>query len=386
MVDAIAPSPDEPSDIEILPWPEALPRYSEFCGVALHAPHQSPHWLDAWQKATGAEMVVAFIRGSFALPLEIVRSGFVRTARLPGSTHANGNFAPFIADRPTKIHAAELAAALRRLSPAIDVLSLERMETQLAGTANPLAALRTGASPNLALATDLSGGFEAVLSRHSGKRKRKKHRSQLRRFEEAGGWRRIPASTPDEIARHVAAYQQMKAAQFARMGVSDPFAGPQMGAFLRDAYSGGQGATRFVLHGLEVGGRLRAVSGSSITAASVTCDFCAFAEDELVQASPGDFLFFENIAEACADGHAVYDFSVGDQPYKRQWCDLERTQFDIFLPVSLKGEVAARLMAARGAIKRRVKESPLLWRTTQAIRRLTGRAAAPGAQPADAED
>ncbi|RWE64197.1 MAG: GNAT family N-acetyltransferase, partial [Mesorhizobium sp.] len=73
--------------------------------------------------------------------------------------------------------------AIGRTRPDIDLISLERLLPDLDGVASPLAALPSFPSPNLALAVDLDGGFDALLSRASGKRKRKKHRSQTRKFE-----------------------------------------------------------------------------------------------------------------------------------------------------------------------------------------------------------
>ena len=58
----------------------------------------------------------------------------------------------------------------------------------------------------------------------------------------------------------------------------------------------------FVLHGLEVDGKLRAVTGSSRSGKRLICEFGAIAEDDLAHASPGDFLFFDNIEEACEQG------------------------------------------------------------------------------------
>ena len=107
----------------------------------------------------------------------------------------------------------------------------------------------------------------------------------------------------------------------------------------------------FVLHGLEVDGTLRAVTGSSRTSTRIICEFGTIADDDLAHASPGDFLFFENIAEACRQGLAVYDFSVGDEPYKRLWCDLETRHFDVIIPLSAKGRLLAWNDAARRPIK-----------------------------------
>ncbi|RWP59475.1 MAG: GNAT family N-acetyltransferase, partial [Mesorhizobium sp.] len=115
-----------------------------------------------------------------------------------GGRHANGNFAAADPSWLTKADGAairSMLAAVAKARPDIDLVALERLLPDLEGIANPLASLPSFPSPNLSLAVDLAGGFDALLSRASGKRKRKKHRSQTRKFEAVGSHRRIEART-----------------------------------------------------------------------------------------------------------------------------------------------------------------------------------------------
>ena len=91
-------------------------------------------------------------------------------------------------------------------------------------------------------------------------------------------------------------------------------------------------------------------------------EFGAISEDELFYASPGDFLFFEEIRKACDDGLAFYDFSVGDAPYKRAWCDIETGHADVFAGLSARGKLLALLCFARTVLKRVVKQNPAMSR------------------------
>lgn len=86
---------------------------------------------------------------------------------------------------------------------------------------------------------------------------------------------------------------------------------------------------------------MRAITGSIRCHDRLICEFGAIADDDMAFASPGEFLFFDNIEEACLQGYAVYDFSVGDEHYKRLWCDLEIAQFDVLVPLTAKGRAAA---------------------------------------------
>ena len=127
----------------------------------------------------------------------------------------------------------------------------------------------------------------------------------------------------------------------------------------------------FVLQGLEVAGKLRAVTGSSLCGKRLVCEFGSIAEDDLGYTSPGDFLFFENIKEASERGFDLYDFSVGDEPYKRLWCDLETQNFDVLLPLTLKGRALAMALHQKARAKAFIKNSPKIWKMTKTLRRKT---------------
>ncbi|MDP3898219.1 MAG: GNAT family N-acetyltransferase [Mesorhizobium sp.] len=316
------------------------------------------------------------------LPLEIVARGPFRVARFMGGSHANGNF-PAVAGVPRRaagsVDLAAISAAVRAQRPDIDLVHLERLTDEQSGAANPLAGLASMQSPNIALSVDLAGGFDALLTRASGKRKRKKHRSQTRKYEAAGGVRRLEATTVDEVDRLLTAFFAMKRERFRKMGVADVFADAQVQLFFRSLFADALRSSppQFVLHGIEVGGVLRAISGSSRAGGRLICEFGAIAEDDLVNSSPGEFLFFENIREACEQGYAIYDFSVGDEHYKRLWCDIETKHFDLVIPVTLKGRGLAAVIRLASGIKRFVKSNELIWGL---VKRLRKQAAAP--QPA----
>jgi CelD/BcsL family acetyltransferase involved in cellulose biosynthesis len=361
---------------------EALAAYREHCRDALFSPPQSPGWIEAWARHCNPDILCLTLAppsGSrLAFCVEVVPGGIARTARLVGGSHANGGF-PALSGGPfpdlDRTHIEALAASVRAARPDVDLVMMERLSERFEGVDNPLSPLRSWQSPDPALAIDLSPGFEGVLARASGKRKRKKHRSQIRKFEAAGGFQRITATARDDVDRLLDAFFRLKGARFKAMGIADAFGDEKVRAFFRDLFgAAAEENTRpaFLLQALEVGGIVRAVTGSSRTPTSIVCDFAAIAEDELAPASPGDFLFFENIREACDDGLAVFDFSVGDEGYKRQWCDLETWQFDMAVPLTARGHVAVGVRRGFVRAKRYVKSNPRLWNAVKALRRRDG--------------
>ncbi|MBZ9771227.1 GNAT family N-acetyltransferase [Mesorhizobium sp. CO1-1-8] len=365
---------------------EGLAAYAEFCRSALYAPAQSASWILNWVGQVESDLLVATLSAEgkpvFSLALEVTASGPFRVARFMGGRHANGNFVaadPNWLAKPDIPALQSVLAAIAKARSDIDLVALERLLPDLDGVANPLASLDHFSSPNLSLAVDLAGGFDALLSRASGKRKRKKHRSQIRKFEAVGSHRRIEARTPDEVDRLLDAFFEMKELRFRKMGIANVFGDAQVRGFFRALFMQALAEDKpsFVLHGIEVAGKLRAITGSSRSGKRLICEFGAIAEDDLGHASPGDFLFFDNIQEACETGFEVYDFSVGDEPYKRLWCDIETRHFEVLVPLTVKGRMLALTLRQGARLKAFVKNSPTIWKLTKVLRRKAAGQAAP---------
>lgn len=360
--------------------PEATTAYSAFEGHSIFSPTQSPAWIRSWLAEVAPDFFVATLSlggvPSFAVALEIASKGPFRVARYMGDRHANGNFSPLALSSP-ELRPADLALLIEAIGaarPDIDLLSLERAADNLQGRPNPLMTLPFLPSPNPSLAVDLSGGFDALLGRTKATSKRKRNRQQARRLEAAGGYRFVKAETPDEVGRFLGAFFEMKQQRFRKMGVTDVFAAPQVRRFFHRLFAEAlvEKTPAFVLDGLEVAGELRAVTGSSRCGDRVICEFGAIREDKLSRFSPGDFLFFENIRRACEEGLIVYDFSVGDEPYKRLWSDMEVTQYDVLVPMNARGRMLTLALRGGNRIKALIKANEPAWRLAKALRRRRG--------------
>jgi CelD/BcsL family acetyltransferase involved in cellulose biosynthesis len=175
----------------------ALADYDQFCASAVYGVGQNPVWVRAWIEATGCDALIVSVRRAgrqiVALALEVVREGPFRIARYPGGDHANGNF-PAVARDGAKLSeddAKAICEAIHDARPDIDLVYLQRQNPRHSATENALVELSSVQSPNVSLAVDLSGGFDGVMTRRHGKKKRKKYRLQVRKFEDLGGYRII---------------------------------------------------------------------------------------------------------------------------------------------------------------------------------------------------
>ena len=335
---------------------------------------QQADWLDAWHGAHSTEPAVAGLlrhgEPLFALPLEVVRAKGMPVARYPGGRHANANF-PVVARTAGTIPSLEFKAMLRMAGRQLGVhaLLLERQLRELGGIANPLLSLPHGDSPNIALALSLEGGFEQVLSRHNGKRRKKKFRNQQRRLEPQGGYVTVRAETAADVDAMLGAFFAMKVDRFAQAGIEDVFAAQEVKLFFARLFVASleAGDGRFELNAIRVGEVFAAVTGSSVLDERMTVEFGAI-DSAFDFASPGDLLFYLSIEDACARGLRHFDFGVGDEIYKRNWCEIETAHFDNAIALSPLGSALAMAFHARARAVRFVKGNPRLWALVKAVR------------------
>ncbi|OIS93570.1 GNAT family N-acetyltransferase [Brucella cytisi] len=345
--------------------------------AAIHGAPQSFLWIDSWRAIVNADsFVVGLFDGNgpiLLVPLEVVSQSGAKIVRYPGGNHANCNF-PWLRKEYCGAVGREavrqLIETIRKARSDIDALSLTRQLSELQGTANPLLTLGMEPNPNPVLAASLDGGFDAVLDYANRKRKLKKHRQHSRRYEESGGWRIAGPQNRTEADNILDLYFAMKAQRFRKMGIRDPFADENVRNFFKTLFGEELAKSQELneLRFLEVGGTVRSIIGKQFGDTGSTVEFAAIAEDELTTASPGEFLFFEDISRSCDEGRSIYSFGIGDEPYKREWCDIERTIYDTLVPLSARGKLFTTLQSARDAIAGSLKRNPRLWSLTKTLR------------------
>jgi CelD/BcsL family acetyltransferase involved in cellulose biosynthesis len=378
MVDALEMNHIEDGGLEITieaADPQTLGHYRDFAAQRVKGAAQHPLWFEKWLHESGVTGWIVWLKSGArtiaALPLVETRINGLSALAFAGEAHANGNFCP-AADPDASVSAETLAAAVRRALPHVALISLERQHRSVAGQTNVLAGLASRTSPNIALAASLQGGFAGLLERANGKKKSKKRRAQSRRFEDAGGSMIQKPATADEIDAILDAFFRLKAARFEKAGIADVFSQPHIRSFWRALLEASQyeADKPFTLEALIVGGRVRAITGSSHLQDRTVCEFGAIEDDDLASISPGEYLAYSNLEETCAKGLPLYDFSIGDEAYKRSWCNVEITHFDVVIPLTPAARLAVLGFNLVSRAKRQIKANPQLWAMAKAVRRL----------------
>ena len=348
--------------------------------------NQAPDWCAAWWKAQALTPVI--LRGRIdgrtvmLLPLEVVTRYGLRTARFTGNRFNNINTGVFSADFPY-LDDAELARFIGAIkdcfAPHADTLLLDCMPAVWKGAENLFARLPRHDNPNPSFQLPLQATMEATIAQLNAKTRRKRHRSQCRRLEAIGGFsHHCPADAKQQHALLDLFFEQ-KAQRFAGSGLPDVFQPKEIRQFFHDLIDRSVGVRDYPLkmHALRLHGENEgttvAISGLSRKGGHILCQFGSIDDKLCPDASPGELLFWLMIEEAIEDGAEVFDFGVGDQPYKHSWCPQRTVTQDIVLPITRKGSVAMPVLQNLARLRIAVKRNPTLYASVQKVRSLLQR-------------
>ena len=356
--------------------PETLAAtWSEAEKSPLASLHQGLDWCRCWMAANQGEYV--FLEGLrdgqplFILPLEIVRGVAGRVARFVAADYANINTGLFAGNGEALDPVAMREAIAPALAGRVDLLSLGNVPLQWRESLSPLSTLPFVENQNRAFQMPLKSSFEETLKQVNAKRRRKKFRLQQRRLEEAGGYDLVQPQ--DAAGRHALLdeFFRQKAERFRSQGLPDVFSESHVQTFFHALLDLPEAQDRYALRldALQMkDGTVLAIAGTSRKGDHVICQFGSIRDDLIPEASPGEFLFWHVIEAACRDGAALFDFGIGDQVYKRSWCTVETVHYDVLLPLTLRGRIAAGLHRAAARTKAAIKANPKLYASIQRLR------------------
>ncbi|MCQ1850298.1 GNAT family N-acetyltransferase [Neorhizobium galegae] len=346
--------------------------------LARNSLHQGFDWCLAWVQAHHSEL--AIIQGVvdgrtlFILPLEVISERRARIARLLGHRFNNVNTGLFNAELavPDAEELQNFAYGIKlALSDKADLVVLDNIPLVWRGIRHPLSALASIENQNHSFQLPLFQNFEATLAQLNAKSRRKKFRSQSRKIEAIGGYDHIVPI--DAAEKHVLLdiFFRQKGERLRLFGLPDVFQFPGIQDFfhhLMDVPVKGTD-TPLMLHAIrlrgEHEGHIAAIAGLSRKGDHVICQFSSIDETICPEASPGELLFWLMIEQSCREGASVFDFGVGDQPYKRNWCTQETVQYDILLPLTWKGSLMRPLLIGVTKAKAAIKRNPHVYALVQ---------------------
>jgi CelD/BcsL family acetyltransferase involved in cellulose biosynthesis len=89
----------------------------------------------------------------------------------------------------------------------------------------------------------------------------------------------------------------------------------------------------------------------------------SYCEDSAVaHFGPGALHLRELLKHAIDRGLQRFDFTIGDERYKLEWCDSDLKLYDYAAAATLRGWPARWASAVRRRLKRVIKQTPWMWR------------------------
>jgi CelD/BcsL family acetyltransferase involved in cellulose biosynthesis len=349
-------------------------------------PFQTFDWLSAWQRHVGSPkgvtpaIVIARCGEEILLllPLGIERRGIARCLVFLGDVlcdyHAPLLAPDFAALMPEGFLALwhEIAAYLQENSASRhDAIIFDKMPATIGGQKNPMLALSVTLNPSGAYETPLPADWEQYYAAKRSSSTRRRDRTKLKRLGELGPVTFVNPDTSAELALTFDLLVQQKSKAFARMGVPNLFAPTGHAAFYRELTTSPRYRSLVHLSRLDVGSTWAALN-LGITFRDCYFHILASYDDgEVSRFGPGAAHLRELLRYAIARGLNRFDFTIGDEPYKRDWCDTEQPLFDHAAARTLRGLPIAAVAFGWSRAKRAIKKSAM-WNAVQRLRAAAG--------------
>lgn len=344
----------------------------------LSTPYQRFDLLSHWYREVGArENAAALVvvardgerRPLLLLPLVLEAWHGIRLACFMGGKHTTFNMALWDAEFARQATLADLSALLAplRAQSAADVLALTQQPRHWRDVLNPFALLPRQPSVNdcpvLAIAP---GAAPTDLLSNSFRRRLKGKERRL----QASGYRYHVASSDADIDRLLDWFFRVKPLRMAEQKLPDVFAEPGVEQFIRGACRAPLpgGGRAIDIHALECDEEVIAIFAGVADGARFSMMFNTYTLSERARYSPGLILMRSIIDRHTEQGYRALDLGIGSDDYKRMFCKDDEPIFDSFIPLTLRGRLAAPAMSGLNRAKRIVKHNQTLLNLAQKLR------------------
>ena len=360
-------------------------RWRAFEQQAAATVFQTYEWLAAWQRHIGEREGVrpVVVVGSaangetlFIMPLAVVPRAYGRVLTFLGFDLGDYN-APLLAPDFAR-RVPDPLALMRRVFESLhghvpyDVITFERMPETVGDQPNPLLKLPVMLHPSGAYMTSLGDDWEKFYAEKRSSSTRQRDRAKRKKLAKFGEVRIVHPEAEKDIVATLDTLMVQKGRAFARMGVADMFLRPGYREFFRAVAT--EPATRHIVHvsSLQVGDETAAVNLGLTFRGRYYYVLASYGDGDVARFGPGAAHLRDLMQYTIGRGFRVFDFTVGDEPYKREWCG-ESLLYDYIAGAGMRGTMVAALLSMARSLKRTVKRNPQLWKAAFRTRELLGR-------------
>ncbi len=341
---------------------------------------QSFDFLETWYRHIGVhantdvQIVVVWETSTkplMILPLGIETNGSLRRLLWLGNDINDYN-APMLADNFGEIVAPggfkklwnNVLAAL----PAHDLVELMRQPALVGGQANPFMELGGNLNASGAHMTVLDADFDVYYDGKLNGKAKRHARSRLKKMNAIGDVQYIHPESSEDIAASVERLVELKAASLEAMGAHNFLAEAGYAGFYKElAVNSGTKGLAHVSH-LEIGGEFAAGNWGLVHKGRFYYLLASYDAPRFGSLGPGKEALVETMRWASEQGVGVFDFTIGDERYKSEWCETQMDLHDHLQAKTLRGAATLMLSRAFLSAKRTIKQTPALWELFTTLR------------------
>jgi CelD/BcsL family acetyltransferase involved in cellulose biosynthesis len=359
--------------------------WRRFEATADSTPFQTFEWLAAWQRHVGARsniepvvVVGSHADGStaFIFPFGIEEHRAIRRLCWFGQDLCDYNaplLAPDFSERVSRERFLALWKDLRaqmQSDPRLrhDWIEFEKMP-QIVGTQiNPFTYLRVAPNANSAHIAQLSTDWESFYRDKRSSATRRHDRSKRKRMAKFGDVRFSTMMNADDIRQTLDVLWDQKKQIFARKGISDIFSRPGYREFFLD-FATNAASKRFVhVSRVDVGATCAAANFGIVFGDCYYHVLSSYCDGRIAHYGPGALHLRDLMSYAIERGLRRFDFTIGDELYKSEWCDVLLHLCDFSTAATLRGVPASTASQSWRRLKRFIKQTPVIWRLVTQLR------------------
>ncbi|MEP0521578.1 MAG: GNAT family N-acetyltransferase [Hyphomicrobiales bacterium] len=322
-------------------------------------------WMESWSKTLGKceKKSIRFATGRIggqtivAIPLMIVPGTFVTRIEFAGQTVSDYNV-PVVHKHLEPHLSQELFDAIiqqiAHMFPNADCVDFRKVFLEHAASKKEVTLWQE--DPERTHHCGLTGDWDHDLSQFIGKSTSKKLRKKLRKLETFGTVTFEDVMEPTRRRYAGDKLIQWKARQLKDLGAASVYENTGFCNFLKATIcNDDSGMVRLFSMN---------INNEPIALIYALCleDYwflyqMSYTAEEPGKYSPGYHLLLNVMERACRQNVKTFDFGWGNEPYKRRFATQSKSLYNVFRPLTLKGQIAFQLCNSKRVVKNLVKSS-----------------------------
>ena len=341
---------------------------------------QNFHWLKHWYNLIGRNLTIrvqiVLVESVDGKPLMLLPLGIQKRSIASCLIWLGGQISDYqgallssdCSERLTERLFLVIWKAIQETLPHFDANVLEKQPELIGTQKNPLLYLSCEPHASSAHYTQLSKPLNAFVKTRRSNKWLSGVRRKQRRLAEHGKIEFTVLMQGKDVQITVDTMILQKSQSYKKLGVADIFEEHGHRDFVK-TLSDNQTENGFVyLCKLTLDERIIATHWGLIYKQRFYHLFPTYEHGIFAKYSPGNILLLNMFEWCIQNGVCIYDFTVGDEPYKDHWCDQKLNMYDHFQASTFRGLLYIWPLRLQRKLKRRIKQSPFLWRAFTTLR------------------